>query len=87
MLLTILYIPAHLVAYVAFVRGRSWGKTESGIFLFHFCSFLTFGTATMALGAFFGFDIGLWLSLIALHGIYSLTFRKKWRFAFASKIK
>lgn len=78
MLLATLYVPAHLAAYVAFVRGSSWGKTERGIFLYHFCSFLTFAATTMALCAFHGFDIGIWISVLAFHGIYSLTFLELW---------
>jgi hypothetical protein len=78
MLLTILYILAHLAAYIAFVRGSSWGKSEKAIFLYHFCSFLTFAATTMALCAFHGFVMGLWISLVAFHGIYSLTFLELW---------
>jgi hypothetical protein len=78
MLLTILYILTHLVAFLAFVRGSPWGKTERGIFLYHFCSFLTFAATTMALCAFYSLDIGLWISIVAFHGIYSLTFLELW---------
>jgi hypothetical protein len=78
MLLSILYILAHFAVYIAFVRGSSWGKTERGIFLYHFCSFLTFAATTMGLCAFSGFRMGLWITLLALHGIYSLTFLELW---------
>jgi hypothetical protein len=78
MLLAILYILAHLAAYVAFVRRSSWSKTERGIFLYHYSSFLTFAATTMALCAFFGFRMGLWITLLAIHGIYSLTFLELW---------
>jgi hypothetical protein len=81
MLLTILYILAHLLAFLAFVRGSSWGKTERGIFLYHFFSFLFFATTTLVLCAFFGCRMGLWLSLLAFHGIYSLTFLELWSLA------
>ncbi len=78
MLLTLLYILAHLAAYIAFVRGSPWGKTERGIFLYHSCSFLTFAATTLVLCTFFGFGISLWISVLALHGIYSLTFLELW---------
>jgi hypothetical protein len=78
MLPAILYILAHFAAYVALVRGSSWGKKERGIFLYHFCSFLIFAATTMALCAVFGFDLGFWTSLLAFHGIYSLTFLELW---------
>ena len=78
MLLAILYILAHFAIYAAFVRGWSWSKTERGIFLYHICSFLIFAAATMALCAFSGFRMGLWICLLAIHGIYSLSFLELW---------
>jgi hypothetical protein len=78
MLIAVLYILAHLAVYVALVRGSSWGKKERGIFLYHFCSFLIFEATTVALCAFSGFDLGFWISILAFHGIYSLTFLELW---------
>ncbi|PWU09366.1 MAG: hypothetical protein C5B47_03510 [Verrucomicrobia bacterium] len=78
LLLSVSYILSHFVLYIQFVRRSSWGKTERGIFRYHFYSVLGFGASVLALCAFYKFGTGLWISALAFHGIYSLSFLELW---------
>jgi hypothetical protein len=79
------YLLAHFLVYVVFLRNSSALRSERGIFVFHFISAAAVGLGAIAYAliesapASFGFP-GVALVLSA-HGIYSLSFLELWSLA------
>ena len=77
------YLSVHFLLYVAILRDRPLFQTEKGIFFNHFISALVFTAVALfvcatrpdilATATAFG--------LIALHGIYSISFLELWSLA------
>ena len=74
------YLAVHLALYVAAFRFWPVFRTEGGIFLYHLVSALVVVVLTVsALIATPSIErVALCLGLVALHGIYSLSFLELW---------
>ena len=65
------YLAAHLAVYVFFLRHLGLFSRERAIFLYHFVSLL-------GVLLFFGESFSKIISVMSLHGIYSLSFLELW---------
>jgi hypothetical protein len=76
----VIYLICHFLFYVLYGRTLARLRTEMGIFMFHFSSFCIISV----ISCFFLYisDINIFLTtllaVLALHGIYSLTFLEFW---------
>lgn len=74
------YLAVHFVLYVAVFRFRPVFRTEGGIFLYHMVS--AAALLVLAIAALIATPsierFALCLGLLALHGIYSLSFLEAW---------
>jgi hypothetical protein len=77
------YLAAHVLLYVFMLRGRPLVQSERGIFLYHFVSAVLFALVTfgVALTHFNDAAIAIAIGLVAVHGIYSLSFLELWTLA------
>ncbi len=78
--LGVTYLVAHLSLYVAYLRRKRRLSSERGIFQYHFLSGCTFSLLLLALSAIYPtpHTFAVAAGLIALHGIYSMTFLEFW---------
>ena len=79
--LSVGYLAAHLALYCLVLRHRPAFSREIGIFLYHLMS--AAGTAlVLLLGVVLGppgaLDLATAVGIVALHGIYSLSFLELW---------
>jgi len=77
------YLALHVLLYVFVLRGRPLVQTERGIFLYHFVSAVVFTLVVFgaAVTHFSDAAIATAIGLIAVHGIYSLSFLELWTLA------
>ena len=79
----VVYLAAHFLAYVLFLRRIGAFGTEKGIFLYHFISALLTGALGL-LGAVSEYSQAGYASLVLMlssHGIYSVSFLELWSLA------
>jgi hypothetical protein len=77
------YLALHFLLYACVLRDRPIFQSERGIFLYHFVSAVLFTSATLAVGIarFSDAAMAASIALIAVHGIYSLSFLELWSLA------
>jgi len=77
------YLGLHLVAYLLVLRNVPAFTSERVIFLYHFVSAILVSAVAILLG-WLGGSSDAWgsaIAIIALHGIYSVTFLEVWSLA------
>lgn len=74
------YLVVHLSFYIVLGRNFLSLRSESGIFLFHFISFLSLGILCSMMILLFVTKnkFPLFIGVLSLHGIYSLSFLELW---------
>lgn len=80
LIFSFLWVVAHFLFYVFWLRYNLKLREEKNIFLFHMISFLFFSFLLLIFYLFDGF-INFWYSFIAalsVHGIYSMSFNLFW---------
>jgi hypothetical protein len=79
----VLYLAAHLLLYVVVLRHRPAFRSERTIFLYHAVSAILVTLAAilgpLLMGA--GLDFEWIVAVVALHGIYSVSFLELWSLA------
>lgn len=79
----LLYLLAHFLIYVLKLRELPQFETERGIFFYHFTSAILFTTISLVIYAMVsnGPAFVSVLGLVAMHGIYSISFLELWSLA------
>lgn len=75
-----LFIAAHFIGYLLWVRHRLWGRGEKGIFVYHLCAFAALVSAGLVAIVLYPENATLAAVVggISLHAIYSITFLEFW---------
>ena len=78
-----LYLAAHLLLYVAVLRHLPAFRREQTIFAYHALSavLVTASAVVVPLALGTGFDAEWFVAVVALHGIYSVSFLELWSLA------